>query len=99
MYAVQFQPVGLSNATIKSVLSCSIQASSAEAVIMLSPPSSLHLPPSTHHCCCLSPARLEAYAKRGAEPPGEVQVYTWPDATLRELAELVKEVRPDARRG
>jgi histone deacetylase complex subunit SAP18 len=47
----------------------------------------------------LLPARLEAYAKRGAEPPGEVQVYTWPDATLRELAELVKEVRPDARRG
>jgi hypothetical protein len=47
----------------------------------------------------LLPARLEAYAKRGAEPPGEVQVYTWPDATLRELAELVKEVRGDARRG
>ncbi|WIA38884.1 hypothetical protein OEZ86_002158 [Tetradesmus obliquus] len=42
--------------------------------------------------------RLEAYAKRGAEPPGEVAVYTWPDATLRELAELVREVRPDARR-
>ncbi|KAF8059115.1 hypothetical protein HT031_005287 [Scenedesmus sp. PABB004] len=41
--------------------------------------------------------RLEDYAKRGCEPSDELQVYTWPDATLRELADLVKEVRPDAR--
>lgn len=28
----------------------------------------------------------------------EVQIYTWPDATLRELTDLVKEVRPEARK-
>jgi hypothetical protein len=42
-------------------------------------------------------ARLEEYAKRGAEPESELQIYTWPDATLRELTELIKDVRPDAR--
>jgi 3-phenylpropionate/cinnamic acid dioxygenase small subunit len=42
--------------------------------------------------------RLEDYARRGAEPKDEVQVYTWPDATLRELTDLVKEVQPAARR-
>lgn len=42
--------------------------------------------------------RLEDYAKRGHEPTDdEIQIYTWPDATLRELADLVAEVRPEAR--
>ena len=34
----------------------------------------------------------------GRSPRDEVQVYTWPDATLRELTDLVKEVQPAARR-
>ncbi len=25
------------------------------------------------------------------------QIYTWPDATLRELSDLIKEVKPEAR--
>lgn len=40
--------------------------------------------------------RLEEYGKRGSEPEGELQIYTWPDATLRELTELIKDVRRDA---
>lgn len=48
--------------------------------------------------CFLASCRLEDYAKRGHEPvDDEVQIYTWPDATLRELADLVAEVRPEAR--
>lgn len=35
---------------------------------------------------------------RGKEPKDEVQIYTWKDATLRELTDLVKEVTPAARR-
>lgn len=35
---------------------------------------------------------------RGKEPRDEVQIYTWKDATLRELTDLVKEVAPEARR-
>ncbi|KAM7472137.1 hypothetical protein LguiA_010320 [Lonicera macranthoides] len=35
---------------------------------------------------------------RGKEPKDEVQIYTWMDATLRELTDLVKEVAPEARR-
>lgn len=35
---------------------------------------------------------------RGKEPKDEVQIYTWMDATLRELTDLVKEVSPAARR-
>lgn len=38
--------------------------------------------------------RLEEFARRGEEPEGELTMYTWPDATLRELTDLVKEVRP-----
>ena len=38
--------------------------------------------------------RLEEFAPRGEEPDGELTMYTWPDATLRELTDLVKEVRP-----
>ena len=40
--------------------------------------------------------RLEEFARRGAEPEGELTMYTWPDATLRELTDLVKEVRGGA---
>ncbi|KAI9110139.1 hypothetical protein K1719_019180 [Acacia pycnantha] len=40
----------------------------------------------------------EEFAVRGKEPKDEVQIYTWKDATLRELTDLVKEVAPDARR-
>ncbi|CAK9159860.1 unnamed protein product [Ilex paraguariensis] len=38
------------------------------------------------------------FAVRGKEPKGEVQIYTWKDATLRELTDLVKEVAPESRR-
>ncbi|KGN56569.1 histone deacetylase complex subunit SAP18 isoform X2 [Cucumis sativus] len=40
----------------------------------------------------------EDFAVRGKEPRDEVQIYTWKDATLRELTDLVKEVAPEARR-
>ncbi|XP_010523707.1 PREDICTED: histone deacetylase complex subunit SAP18 [Tarenaya hassleriana] len=40
----------------------------------------------------------EDYAVRGKEPKDEVQIYTWKDATLRELTDLVKEVSVAARR-
>lgn len=40
---------------------------------------------------------LEDYAARGKEPQDEVQMYTWTDATLRELTDLVKEVQTSAR--
>lgn len=40
----------------------------------------------------------EEFAVRGKEPKDEVQIYTWRDATLRELTDLVKEVAPAARR-
>lgn len=42
--------------------------------------------------------KVEEFAERGKEPKDEVQVYTWKDATLRELTDLVKEVAPLARR-
>ena len=46
---------------------------------------------SSHH-------GLEAFAVRGQEPVhDELQVYTWPDVTLRELADLVKDVAPETR--
>jgi len=35
---------------------------------------------------------------RGNVPANELQIYTWMDATLKELTGLVKEVNPDARR-
>ncbi|OIT40061.1 histone deacetylase complex subunit sap18, partial [Nicotiana attenuata] len=38
------------------------------------------------------------FAVRGKEPKDEVQIYTWMDAALRELTDLVKEVAPEARR-
>lgn len=41
---------------------------------------------------------VSEFAERGREPKDEVQIYTWTDASLRELCELVKEVRPEARK-
>lgn len=41
---------------------------------------------------------LEEYRVRNQEPKSEVQIYTWADATLRELTDLVKEVQPAAKR-
>nr|GMD29851.1 histone deacetylase complex subunit SAP18-like [Ipomoea batatas]GMD33195.1 histone deacetylase complex subunit SAP18-like [Ipomoea batatas] len=38
------------------------------------------------------------FAVRGKEPKDEVQIYTWMDANLRELTDLVKEVAPEARK-
>lgn len=35
---------------------------------------------------------------KGNVPQNELQIYTWKDATLNELALLVKEVNPEARR-
>ncbi|CAK9116299.1 unnamed protein product [Durusdinium trenchii] len=41
---------------------------------------------------------IEAFAERGKEPVDcELQVYAWPDVTLRELADLIKDVAPEAR--
>merc|ERR1711972_1172693 len=41
---------------------------------------------------------MSAFAVRGKEPvDDELQVYTWPDVTLRELADLIKDVAPEAR--
>merc|ERR1719188_2407884 len=41
---------------------------------------------------------LDAFEVRGKEPvDDELQVYTWSDVTLRELADLVKDVAPEAR--
>ncbi|CAB3368964.1 histone deacetylase complex subunit SAP18 [Cloeon dipterum] len=34
----------------------------------------------------------------GTVPGNELQIYTWKDATLKELSTLVKEVNPDAKR-
>ncbi|TQE10665.1 hypothetical protein C1H46_003778 [Malus baccata] len=38
------------------------------------------------------------FAVRGNEPKDEVQIYTWKDAKLRELTDLVKEIAPEASR-
>lgn len=35
---------------------------------------------------------------RGNTPQNELQIYTWRDATLHEITQLVKEVNPEARR-
>ncbi|KAL9385549.1 hypothetical protein Peur_022559 [Populus x canadensis] len=40
----------------------------------------------------------EDFAVRGKEPKDEVQIYTWKDATLHELTDLVREVTPAAKR-
>lgn len=35
---------------------------------------------------------------RGKVPPNELQIYTWMDASLRELTSLVREVNPESRK-
>ncbi len=34
----------------------------------------------------------------GSTPENEIQIYTWMDASLKELTGLIKEVNPDARK-
>ncbi|KAM4608285.1 histone deacetylase complex subunit SAP18 isoform 1-T2 [Polymixia lowei] len=41
--------------------------------------------------------RMDDFA-RGNVPASELQIYTWMDATLKELTSLVKEVYPEARK-
>eukprot|EP00795_Rhopilema_esculentum_P017282 gene17282-8849_t len=41
--------------------------------------------------------RLDEYSRNGV-PRNELQIYTWKDATLKELMNLVKEVNPKARK-
>ncbi|ENN71722.1 hypothetical protein D910_04597 [Dendroctonus ponderosae] len=41
--------------------------------------------------------KISEYHK-GNTPSNELQIYTWKDATLHELTQLVKEVNPEARR-
>ncbi|XP_034032177.1 histone deacetylase complex subunit SAP18 [Thalassophryne amazonica] len=41
--------------------------------------------------------RVEEFS-RGNVPSSELQIYTWMDATLKELTSLVKEVYPEARK-
>ncbi|XP_063069783.1 histone deacetylase complex subunit SAP18 [Engraulis encrasicolus] len=41
--------------------------------------------------------RVDEFA-RGNVPSSELQIYTWMDATLKELTSLVKEVYPEARK-
>lgn len=36
---------------------------------------------------------VEDFSVRGKEPKDEVQIYTWRDATLRELTDLVRMAR------
>ncbi|XP_077977157.1 histone deacetylase complex subunit SAP18-like [Glandiceps talaboti] len=48
-------------------------------------------------CSYGSHHRVADYS-RGSVPANELQIYTWMDATLKELSSLVKEVNPDARR-
>jgi len=36
--------------------------------------------------------------EQGQTPENELQIYTWMDATLGELTQLIKEVNPDSRR-
>ncbi|CAK7335416.1 unnamed protein product [Dovyalis caffra] len=72
------------------------------------PPPRLHLEPIDREKTCPlllrvftkigSHHKLEDFVVRGKEPKDEVQIYTWKDATLRELTDLVKEVAPEARR-
>lgn len=40
---------------------------------------------------------IQEYSK-GDTPENEIQIYTWMDASLKELTGLIKEVNPDARR-
>lgn len=51
----------------------------------------VHVQLGAHHA-------REAFERAGSEPRDEFQIYTWQDATLRELCDLVKEVHPAAQR-
>jgi histone deacetylase complex subunit SAP18 len=42
--------------------------------------------------------RLDAFERRDRLPEQEVQVHTWPDASLRELCDLLQDVNPDAKK-
>lgn len=42
---------------------------------------------------------MEDFSVRGKEPKEEVQIYTWRDATLRELTELVSPTAIEAIEG
>merc|ERR1719384_1431303 len=42
--------------------------------------------------------RLTSIAFPRKVPPNELQIYTWMDATLRELTSLVREVNPESRK-
>ncbi|RZF43635.1 hypothetical protein LSTR_LSTR009232 [Laodelphax striatellus] len=48
-------------------------------------------------CCTGRHNSLMEY-RGGMVPANELQIYTWMDATLRELTSLVKEVNPEARK-
>ena len=51
-----------------------------------------HLLQKVDRCYCFQVAghhQNEEFAVRGKEPKDEVQIYTWKDATLRELTDLV----------
>ncbi|XP_075226189.1 histone deacetylase complex subunit SAP18 [Lycorma delicatula] len=48
-------------------------------------------------CCTGRHNNIMEY-RGGNVPANELQIYTWMDATLRELTSLVKEVNPEARR-
>jgi histone deacetylase complex subunit SAP18 len=48
--------------------------------------------------CSTSRHNPMADYNRGNVPNNELQIYTWMDATLKELTGLVKEVNPEARR-
>jgi len=40
--------------------------------------------------------KLDEFVSRGQEPKPELRMYTWMDATLKELYDLVQDVHPDA---
>ena len=75
----------------------------SQHVHTLSPGSAAPCPPQT--CPFLlrvfprTPAhhRLEEFGRRGEEPKPEIKVYTWHDATLREVCDLIQEKNEPAR--
>jgi hypothetical protein len=60
--------------------------------------------PDPQHCFlniyypCFGLFLLFLYVYVGATPENEIQIYTWMDASLKEITGLVKEVNPDARK-
>jgi len=46
------------------------------------------------HVCRDKPFQPEVYDARGKEPAQEIQLHTWMDATLREIADLLKVAMP-----